>query len=191
MDLFRRSNLFIIRLLFLIAIIGHDTIELDLHQMTQSSDFHQITSFISENLTITPGLQLLHNTPAEINSFDPNNNRQKQIHANALISRLENRYSLEKSLIVFYTSNLSQVEYFIDFLVPQLSVAHQRPKCAIVNLRSKNYENNHEIDVIRNSKYAWKKKILGFFNFCCDRCYRKNIYRFNIFILDLLLEPVK
>lgn len=77
----------------------------------------------------------------------------------AILMKMKKKYSLQESLVTFYTSDLNEIKSFIDFLVRQLTV-RQRPKCLIVYSRNINY--NHRTDLKNILKYAWDKKFLDF-----------------------------
>lgn len=126
----------------------------DSKKIFESNNFYQITSFISSNLTKSSleKLSLFHELPGVTYLFDKN--RQKLYYASRKV--LKGIYSLQESLIVFYTSDINETESFIDFLIPHLSV-RQRPKCLIIYISS-----HFEVSVIDVLKYAWKKKFLDF-----------------------------
>lgn len=115
-----------------------------LDEITRPNDFYQITSFTSNDLidskTLTfskhPGVRYLIGK------------NHKSIH--------KIPYSLKKSLITFHTSNLSEVQSFIDFLEPQLTI-RKRPKCLIIS-----DDSGDEIPTDEALKYAWKNKFLDF-----------------------------
>lgn len=174
-------NSIMLKLLLFYSIINCNTLPLDLHKMTQSLSFYQVTSFVSDNFTKISSFQktfLFQEFPNKIHSFDANNN-QKRLYGNTSRSGLENLYSLEKSLIVFYTSNLYETKSFIDFLVSQLSVKHQRSKSLVYY--SNNSEDNIEIDVIHALKYAWEKKFLDFSILVTSNIASSLIYHVNPF----------
>lgn len=85
------------------------------------TNYHQVTQFKSDNFTnvYNQKITTFYNFPNKIYSFTLKN---KDIHNISTNVGLKNMYDLEKSLIVFYTSNLNESLSFIDYLVSQLSV---------------------------------------------------------------------
>lgn len=153
-------------LFFVHSIFFNDSdgnILLFLNNVTQSSDYYQITSFTSDNFTKTSvrKMSVFHETPNKICSFNTNIDLNTISYDNASVNALKIMYSLQGSLIVFYTSSLSETKSFIDYLVPQLSV-RQRPKCLIVYSSSNNFNQDDEVDMICALKCAWETKFLDF-----------------------------
>lgn len=127
-----------------------------LDEFLKTKNFYQATSFISDNFTGSSNF--LKYFPNKMYTFGVSN--QQQLCDNTSVNALKNLYSLQESLVIFYTSDLNEIQSFIDFLVPQLSV-RQRPKCLIM-YSSENFYEKNEIDSIDALKYAWKKKFLDF-----------------------------
>lgn len=129
----------------------------DLQEVIKMGDFHQISTFVSCNLTasIDKKIQsLFKKFPCKIHSF----NKNKKLSNTTLKNiSLKNKFSLQESLIMFYTSDLKEIQLFINSLVSQLSIK-KRPNCLIIY--SKNSIN--EMDVFYNLEYAWGKKFLDF-----------------------------
>lgn len=127
-----------------------------LDETIQPESLYQVSLFISDsfrNKTSDQKIPLFQKYPNKVYSFGQKSHQQFCDNA------LKNLYSLQESLIVFYTVNSSEIEFFIDYLIPNLSV-RQRPKCLIV-YSSKNSIND-EIVIIDALKYAWAKKFLDF-----------------------------
>lgn len=99
-------------------------------------------------------MSLFDESPNVMRSFDLIN--YSNFYNKSSENGLKRMFSLQESLVVFYTSNLDEVKSFIDFLIPQLSV-RQRPKCLIL------YSNNQGRDEAKVGHilgYAWEKKFL-------------------------------
>lgn len=100
---------------------------------------------------------LFNEAPNVIHSYNYLNHQN--LYNKSSKNELKSMFSLQESLVIFYTSNLIEVETFIDFLVPQLSV-RQRPKCLVVKFC--NFEDIKETEINHILKYAWRNKFLDF-----------------------------
>lgn len=122
-------------------------------------NYHQITSFVSDNFTvkITDPKIFIHDFPNKIYSFDSHN---KNFFHKLTKNGMKNRYSLQESLVIFFTNKLYESGKFLNFLIPQLSF-RKRPKCLIL-YSSNNFNDMDEIHTMSIMKYAWKKKFLDF-----------------------------
>lgn len=133
---------------------------LNLYGIMKSSDLYQITLFTSENFSKTSYPKptfLFFDHPSVTYSFNVD---QRILDGNHSQNTLNTMYTLQESLVIFHTSNLSETESFLDFLIPQLSV-RKRPKCLIMfSINNSGYSS--EINVIDALKYAWKNKFLDF-----------------------------
>lgn len=146
----------------------------DLHKIVEPTDFHQTTSFVAESFTKVSDLKILsfQKFPIIVHSFGVNNSKLFDIYS------LKNVYSLQESLVLFYTSDLSEAETFLNFLVRQLSVI-MRPKRLIVF--SRNFEYTSEVDMSTVLKIAWKKKFLNFSVMVVKMYSSSLIYHYNPF----------
>lgn len=142
-----------------ISLIECSILTFNLHQVINiSSNYHQVTSYLSDDFTKIPDLKtlLFHEFPNAMYSFGSDH---KVLHNKSFKNEIKNMYTLQESLVLFYTNDLNQTNLFIDFLKSQLSV-RQRPKCLIVY--SNSFKLKHELDVMSTLKNAWKKKFLDF-----------------------------
>lgn len=74
------------------------------------------------------------------------------------IMLLVSQYVAQKSLIVFYTNDLTIIELFIDFLVQSIPIC-MRPKCLISLFHTKFISSTA---INRILQFAWSKKFLDF-----------------------------
>lgn len=161
---------------FYITIEG--ALTFDLQKILDATNFCQITSFVSNDFRKNSNLKwpLFPEFPNKIYSFSTNN--QNLVNHNDE-NALKNMYSLQESLIVFYTIKSNEIVPFIDFLVPQLSI-RQRPRCLII-FSSNSFSNNDELDIVNASKYAWKKKFLDFLVIKSSLTYHYNPFHDTVY----------
>lgn len=156
MKIINSVNILIVKLLFFGVCNVHS---LHLQVISQSINSYQITSYFSKNFTkiSLSNTFLFGETPNVLHSFGTN--LAQNIYNQSYQIRLKHMFSLQESLIVFYTTSLSEAKLFIDFLVLQVSV-RQRPKCLIVHFS--NFEVSNLTKVSHILKYSWKNKFLDF-----------------------------
>lgn len=157
MKITKNFRIFVVRLLH----FGFcNALSLNLHNFPQLSNSYQITSFISKNFTKVSLLNtsLFGNTPNILHSFDDDKYYQ-ETYDKSSVSGLKSMFSLQESLVVFYTVDLNAVQPFIDFMIPQLSV-RQRPKCLVVYFS--HFKASDQPKISRILQYAWGKKFLDF-----------------------------
>lgn len=147
--------------LFCFLVVKCNILPLNLKNITEAHKFYQITSFVSSRLQKIDHFQLspFEHLSNEIHSFDFNNTHQMRSSNKSSKYAPKNKYSLQESLIILFTSDLSEIKSFIDFLIPQLSV-RQRPKCLIVLLTESDLNKNAYVSHIL--RYTWKKRFLDF-----------------------------
>lgn len=148
---------FFILKLSLLSIYKCNSLSHHLHELAEFSNFHQITFFVSKNFTNVMNLNPsnFRETPNKIYSLDFDN---LKLYSDVSVSK--NIYSLQESLIVFYTSNFFETDRFINFLVNHLSF-EKRPKCLIVY--SGINEDKVKISAVTNIlKNAWEDSFLDF-----------------------------
>lgn len=134
-----------------------DAIPPDLHRLIESEGFYQVTSFTSKDLANLPDQSVINALPCVIHNFGES---KSKVWNNSSENALKTMYTLQESLIIFYTSVLNEIKPFVDHLIPQLSV-RQRPKCLIIHL-SNSSSSSDETDAIDALKNAWGKKFLDF-----------------------------
>lgn len=129
----------------------------DLQKTIKKEKVYEITLFKSENSSGFPNLSVycLNGFPNKIYSFDKN---LQQLHDNYFANALKNTFTLQESLVIFITENLSEVKPFIEFLILQL-IVRKRPNCLII-CSTKNCINQN--DVIDSLKHAWENNFLDF-----------------------------
>lgn len=146
--------------IFLFSVVKCSILFSDLsHALKINSNYHQITLFVSDNFFTTATSEKIFLFPEFIHKlYSFNGIDRLDLYDKSTKDGLRNMYYLEKSLIILYTSNLSETKLFVDFLIPQLSV-RERPKCLIVYCNFANYNENNVMNIL---KYAWQKKFLHF-----------------------------
>lgn len=127
-------------------IIKCNSVSFQLKKVIKVINFYQVTSFLSDNFTNNSNSNVYSTSefPSVTYSFN------QVTHFNS-----KNVYALQESLVIFRTNDTYEIEIFIDFLMPQLSVG-KRPKCLIV-CSSSNIK-----FLIKSLKYAWKNKFIDF-----------------------------
>lgn len=150
----------IINVKIIFSVTECNVFQFNLYKIIEANNFYQISLFISEYSAkiINFKKSSFYETPIKIYSFNINY-QNRQIFGNFSENALKNIYSLQESLVIFFTSDLNEIHSFIDFLILQLSV-RQRPTCLIIYI--KNYTSHYEFDVINILKCAWEKKFLNF-----------------------------
>lgn len=179
--MFINSNILIV-LLFCFSAIQCDTHLVNLHEIAQVKKFFQMTLFRSDNFTKSLNLKSFIQTPKKIYSININNQHWKLYDETSENSR-NYYYSLQESLIIFYSNDLNETSSFVDFLVPKLT-ARTRPKCLIVYFCEHN-ESKDETYIVSIFNYAWENKFLDFtiLEDCADKEAHSSfvIYYFNPF----------
>lgn len=179
MKIFKYFNLLISTFIFL------NVFEiLDLHKISEATtSFHQITSFVSDNLTEISDLKILNEFPGEIYSFGGQSGKLPKLRMDNKLRVLGRWYLLQESLVIFYTNNLNEIKSFIYFLVRHLSV-RQRPKCLMMYSANSFEHNDEEMYVTDVLKNAWKNKFLDFSIMMADasnKTFNSSFYYLNPF----------
>lgn len=120
-------------------------------------DFYQVSAYISANFT-TNFVDSFNKFPHKLYFFDKN---ITLLYNSSSENIIKGMYSLQESLVIFYTKNMKEVKSFVDYLIPQLTI-RKRPKCLIIySSYDLNYKDNETV-AVDALKYAWKKKFLDF-----------------------------
>lgn len=140
---------------FCFAAVMDSSFALDLKKNIEAHNPYQITSFVSENLTKIQDFRVLLSSDLPSVTYSFHENRQMLWYADE--NYFKSLFALQESLIIFYTNLSNEMEPFVSFLTPQLTI-RTRPKCLIM-LSSTVLE---EINIVSVLKYVWQKKFLDF-----------------------------
>lgn len=156
MRIFHLQNLLMIELICFLFINCNTQLS-HFYKAIKIEKFYQITLFLSENITesLNQTMSLFSEYPSVIYSV---NSENQAFNGNLSENSLQKMFSLQESLVFFYTNDLQKTKSFLNFLVPQLS-NRKRPNCLIMCL-SVNCSDN--INLIDTLKYAWEENFLDF-----------------------------
>lgn len=147
-----------------------------LNNVYEEVDPFQVSIFTSESVTIndTPSIKEYPTTAMSFNK-------------KAIIRLSFFEKYIHKSLIIFFTSNISESRALTDS-VSNLSTFHERPKCLII-LLDRNFTNDNDFELI--FKDAWSKNILDLTVTRQEKENHSVVYSYNPFYQTIVKKPYK
>lgn len=136
-----------------------------INQVVQEVNPHSVNIFFSysvikNNSSSSEIAKICDNSSKIIYSYE-SISREKKVNAtNDQISPVYSNQPTLESLIIFHTSDLLEVQGFIDYLVRSLSMVRQRPTCLIIF--HNNFDSEQKIIIENILKYAWDRYFLDF-----------------------------